>query len=129
MRVVWVNGCFDILHKGHIELFKYAKSLCDYLVVGVDEDKRVKASKGDSRPVNNLEDRIEVLESIKYIDKVVSFGTDLELETQIASSNASAIVIGSDYKDRKVIGSQLVKEIIFFNKLEGYSTTRLLESK
>ena len=58
MKTVWTNGCFDVLHRGHIELFKYAKSLGDYLVVGIDTDERVKASKGSSRPFNTLEDRM-----------------------------------------------------------------------
>ena len=72
-RYIWVNGCFDILHRGHIELFKYAKSLGDHLVVGIDSDDRIRTSKGVNRPVNNLEDRIEMLRSIRYIDDVVWF--------------------------------------------------------
>ena len=75
-KIIWTNGCFDVLHRGHIELFKYAKSLGDYLVVGIDDDERVRASKGPLRPINNLEDRVEMLESIKYIDEVVPFSTD-----------------------------------------------------
>ena len=57
-KVVWVNGCFDVLHRGHIELFKYAKSQGDYLVVGIDTDDRIKRCKGDNRPFNKLEDRV-----------------------------------------------------------------------
>ena len=62
---VWTNGCFDVLHRGHIELFKYAKSLGDKLIVGVDSDDKVKKDKGKDRPINNLEDRTEMLLSIK----------------------------------------------------------------
>ena len=123
---IWTNGCFDVLHRGHIELFKYAKSLGDYLVVGVDTDDRVRASKGKSRPVNNLEDRIEMLKSIKYIDEVVSFDIDSELETQILLSGASIIVVGSDYKNKKVIGKQNYTELKFFDRIGEYSTTNLL---
>ena len=79
MKVIWTNGCFDIIHRGHIELFKYARSIGDILIVGIDEDNRVKQSKGAHRPINCLEDRKFVLQSIEYIDKVVSFGTDKEL--------------------------------------------------
>ena len=123
---VWTNGCFDILHRGHIELFKYAKSLGDYLVVGVDTDDRVRASKGAPRPINNLEDRIEMLESIRYIDEVVSFDIDSELETQILLSGASIIVVGSDYKNKKVIGQQHCTELKFFDRIDEYSTTNIL---
>ena len=76
---VWTNGCFDILHRGHIELFKYAKSLGDELVVGIDSDEKVKKDKGKNRPIINLQDRIFMLQSIKYIDKVIPFDTTKEL--------------------------------------------------
>ena len=67
MKKVWTNGCFDILHRGHIELFKYAKSLGDKLVVGIDSDDKVKKDKGEERPINCVKDRKYILESIKYI--------------------------------------------------------------
>ena len=126
MRVVWVNGCFDVLHRGHIELFKYARAFGDYLVAGVDTDKRVKESKGPSRPFNNLEDRVALLEAIKYIDEIRTFDTDDELETQILLSEAEVIVVGSDYKDKNIIGSHLVEEVRFFDRIENYSTTKIL---
>ena len=126
-KYVWTNGCFDVLHRGHIELFKYAKSLGDYLVVGLDDDARVRASKGDNRPINNLEDRIEMLRSIKYIDDVVWFGHDDELDTQVLLSGAEVMVVGSDYKDKKVIGSRHVKEVKFFDRVGGHSTTKMVE--
>jgi len=125
-KVVWTNGCFDILHRGHIELFKYAKSLGDRLVVGIDTDERVKDSKGESRPFNNIQDRVEMLQAIKYIDEVRVFDTDSELETQVLLSDAEIIVVGSDYKNKKVIGSKHVKEVKFFDRIEGYSTTNIL---
>jgi D-beta-D-heptose 7-phosphate kinase/D-beta-D-heptose 1-phosphate adenosyltransferase len=126
---VWTNGCFDILHRGHIELFKYAKSLGDYLVVGVDDDERVRASKGESRPINKLEDRMEMLQSIRYIDEVVSFDIDRELDTQILLSGASIIVVGSDYKNKKVIGQRHCTELKFFDRIGEYSTTNILLKK
>ena len=75
MIKVWTNGCFDILHRGHIEMFRYAKSLGDELVVGIDKDEKVKLYKGKDRPINNLQDRMYMLQSIKYIDKVVYFNS------------------------------------------------------
>ena len=127
-KVIWTNGCFDILHRGHIELFKYAKSLGNWLVVGVDTDERVKKSKGDSRPFNTLKDRVAMLESIIYIDEVVAFSEDSELETCVLQSDATIMVIGSDYRGKRVIGAQYVDEIKFFDRLGEYSTTKTLES-
>lgn len=126
MKVIWTNGCFDILHRGHIELFKYAKSLGDYLVVGIDTDERVKASKGPKRPFNNIEDRIAMLESIKYIDEIYVFDTNSDLDSQVLLSGAEVIVVGSDYKNKKVIGSKHTQEVKFFDRIKGYSTTKIL---
>lgn len=128
INTIWTNGCFDILHRGHIELFKYAKSLGDYLIVGIDEDQRVKQSKGDSRPINSVTDRKAVLESIRYIDEVVTFSKDSELEDCILNSEASIMVIGSDYKGKRIIGAQHVDEVKFFNRLTEYSTTKIVEN-
>ena len=128
MKNIWVNGCFDILHRGHLELFKFAKSQGSFLVVGIDSDKRVKFNKGNSRPINNQEDRKFFLECIKYIDKVIVFDSDYELETCISLHNIDYLIVGSDYKDRKVIGSQYAKEVIFFDRIGNYSTT-ILERK
>jgi D-beta-D-heptose 7-phosphate kinase/D-beta-D-heptose 1-phosphate adenosyltransferase len=125
-KIIWTNGCFDVLHRGHIELLKYAKSLGDWLVVGIDTDERVKNSKGESRPFNNIEDRVAMLESIKYVDEVVVFDTDCELEDKVLLSNADVMVVGSDYKDKEVIGSRHVQQVKFFDRIDGYSTTKIL---
>ena len=126
MTVVWTNGCFDVLHRGHIELFKYAKSLGDWLVVGVDTDERVRASKGESRPFNTIEDRVAMLESIKYIDEIRTFDADDELDTQVLLSGAEIMVVGSDYKNKEVIGSRHAQRVMFFDRIRGYSTTKIL---
>ena len=125
-KVIWTNGCFDVLHRGHIELFKYAKSLGDWLVVGIDTDERVRVSKGDSRPFNIIEDRIIMLESNKHIDEIRVFDTNSELDTQVLLSGAEIMVVGSDYKDKEVIGSRHVQEVKFFDRIDGYSTTKIL---
>lgn len=125
-KIIWTNGCFAVLHRGHIELLKYAKSLGDWLVVGIDTDERVKNSKGESRPFNNIEDRVAMLESIKYVDEVVVFDTDCELEDKVLLSNADVMVVGSDYKDKEVIGSRHVQQVKFFDRIDGYSTTKIL---
>ena len=128
-KIIWTNGCFDILHRGHIELFKYAKSLGDYLVVGIDDDERVRASKGPLRPINNLEDRVEMLESIKYIDEVVYFSTDSGLAAELVSSRAQTMVVGADYRGRRVIGSEFIRQVVFFDRIPNYSTTSILEKR
>ena len=129
MKLVWTNGCFDVLHRGHIELFKYARSLGDKLCVGIDTDAKIKLDKGIDRPFNKLEDRKIMLESIKYIDEVVTFGSTEELETTIRNTQPDIMVIGSDWQGKKVVGQQYAKRLEFFNRIEGYSTTNILKDK
>lgn len=128
MRKVFVNGCFDILHRGHIELFREAKSLGDKLLVAIDSDKRVSDLKGSSRPINKQEDRKFVLESIKYIDDVVIFDSDSSLINTIKEYGPNIMMVGSDYKDKKVIGSSHANKLVFFERIDGYSTTKVLQN-
>ena len=125
---VWTNGCFDILHRGHIELFRYAKSLGEELVVGIDSDKKIKEDKSKDRPINNLQDRIFMLQSIKYIDKVIPFDSTKELRDTIKWYRPNIMVIGSDWKDKTVIGEMFTDELIFFDKIGNYSTTNILKN-
>jgi len=129
MKKIWINGCFDIIHRGHIELFKYAKSLGDYVVVGIDSDKRVKKLKGSSRPVNSQQDRKFLLESISHIDKVVIFDTEDDLISCINLYRPDIMVVGSDYKNKKVIGSEYAKKLMFFDRIADYSTTKIVSKK
>ena len=76
MKIIFTNGCFDILHPAHIEMLKYAKSLGDTLVVGIDSDERVKEKKGKLRPINSSEDRKQMLLAIRYVDEVYVFEND-----------------------------------------------------
>ena len=119
MTIVWTNGCFDIVHRGHIELFKYAKSLGDKLVVGIDSDKKVKLDKGQDRPINCVEDRKFILESIRHVDKVLIF----------ESTKPDIMVIGSDWKNKPVIGQKYTKKLLFFDRIGNYSTTEILKQK
>ena len=120
---VWTNGCFDVLHRGHIELFKYAKSIGEELIVGVDTDEKVKKDKGDNRPINCLNDRIEMLNSI---DKVIPFDSTDELESTIKWIKPHIMVIGSDWKGGKVIGKKWTEKLIFFDRIGNYSTTKII---
>lgn len=126
MTKVWVNGTFDIVHLGHIQMLKKAADLGDFLIVGVDSDRRVKELKGEQRPINKLISRITLLEAIKYVDRVVSFDSDEELETHIKTMRPSIMVIGEEYKDKKIIGREYVGEIVFFPKMEGFSSTNII---
>ena len=126
MKTIWTNGCYDILHIGHIRLFKYAKSIGDQLIVGIDSDQRVRELKGEGRPVNCQEHRKEMLLSLKYIDKVVIFNTEEELANHVKHCNANSIVVGSDYKNKRVIGSEYA-QVEFFTKIDDVSSTRTIE--
>jgi cytidyltransferase-like protein len=122
---IWVNGTFDVLHRGHIEMIKYASKF-GKVRVGIDFDERVKELKGESRPYNDWRDRKFLMESITYVDSVVGFGSDEELENEIRNWNPKYMVVGSDYKDKKVIGSHLVDQVLFFDKIDGFSTSEIL---
>tara|TARA_R110002050_G_C8962233_1_gene514558 strand:+ start:5551 stop:6006 length:456 start_codon:yes stop_codon:yes gene_type:complete len=128
-KIVWTNGCFDVLHRGHIELFKYAKSLGDKLYVGINEDDMVTKDKGKGRPINKLDDRKFMLESIKYIDEVFIFDSSTTLERHIRNISPDIMVIGSDWKDKAVVGQQHTKKLMFFDRIEGYSTTEILNGR
>ena len=125
MKKVWINGTFDILHIGHIELFKYASTF-GIIKVGIDSDARVKILKDSSRPFNNQDNRKTFLLSLKYINEVVIFNTDKELEVSIQAYNPDYLIIGDDYKDKHVIGGEYAKEIIFYKKIPNISTTKIL---
>ena len=128
MKAIWTNGCFDILHRGHVELFKFCKSQGDYLVVGIDTDSRVRESKGPTRPFNSQEDRKFFLEAIKYIDKVVLFSTDEELGQRLVENNVDTMIVGSDWKGKLVVGQEKVNKVLFFDRIGTYSTTNILEA-
>ena len=127
--IIFVNGCFDILHRGHIELFRWARSLGNQLIVGVDSDEKVKRDKGFKRPFNCLEDRMMMIGALRYVDKVISFNTKEELEDLIKSVEPDILVVGSDWENKEVVGRQHAKEVRFFNRVGNYSTTNILENK
>tara|TARA_R100000995_G_scaffold73353_3_gene42176 strand:- start:38 stop:457 length:420 start_codon:yes stop_codon:yes gene_type:complete len=125
---IWTNGCFDVLHRGHIELFRYAKSLGDELVVGIDTDDKVKKDKSEDRPINNLQDRMFMLQSIKYIDKVIPFDSTEDLRKTIRWYQPDLMVIGSDWKGKDVIGREFSDKLVFFDRVGDYSTTKILQT-
>lgn len=128
MRNTWTNGCFDILHLGHLALFEYAKSLGDTLTVGIDSDNRIKRNKGDNRPFHSQEYRLNFLSHIKHIDRVVIFNSDEELINSLVKYSIDTIVIGDDYINKPVIGREFVQEVVFFPKIPNLSSSKIYES-
>jgi len=126
MKRIIVNGTFDILHSGHLALLKYAKSLGDHLVVVIDSDRRVKELKGVSRPVNTQAERQELLSNLRSVDEVRIFDSDLELVDIVAE--CAIMVKGSDYRNRPIVGSEVCSSIVFFERIDGFSTTEKIQS-
>ena len=108
---------------------RYAKSLGNELVVGLDTDEKVKLDKSEDRPINNLQDRMFMLQSIKYIDKVIPFDSTDDLSDTIKWYQPDIMVIGSDWKGKSVIGELFTRKLIFFDRVGDYSTTNILETK
>ncbi len=121
-----VNGTFDILHRGHIELLRYAHQLGNHLLVCIDSDQRVKELKGIERPVNSQEDRQFMLRSLRWVDDCWIFDSAEELESIIENYRPDIMVKGSDYKDKSIVGSQYCKEIRFYDHT-GHSTTKIIQ--
>ena len=126
-RRIIVNGTFDIVHRGHIEMLNYAKSLGDYLLVCIDTDKRVKELKGESRPVNSHEDRKFMLSNMKCVDAVWLFDSSDELEYICKLYRPHVMVKGSDYQGKPIVGKQYRDSVVFFNLVRDYSTSKIIE--
>ena len=127
MKRIVVNGTFDILHRGHIELLNYAKSLGDYLLVCIDSDALVSFKKGPDRPINNQWDRMLMLKNLKAVDDVWIFNSDTELEDQLWEYKPNIMVKGSDYRNKPIVGAEFCDEINFFERLYEYSTTKTIQ--
>lgn len=127
MRVM-VNGTFDILHRGHIELLNFAKSKGNQLLVAIDTDRRVRELKGETRPVNNQEDRKFHLENLKAVDGVMLFNSKEELIEIMKGWQPDIYVKGSDWKkDKPSTAEQYCKEVIYYDRVGDYSTTKIIQ--
>lgn len=123
-----MNGCFDVLHHAHFKMIEFASTFGDLLVIGIDSDKRVKELKGDDRPFHSEEERKYNLEQIKGVKKVVIFDSAKILEELIKTYEPDVFVIGSDYKNKPIVGEQYAKSIVYFNRMESFSTTKILSN-
>lgn len=126
-KIIFTNGCFDILHKGHIDYLQKSKDLGDKLIVGLNSDKSVSKLKGPGRPINSQEDRKAVLQALGCVDEVIIFGEDTPYDL-IKTIQPDIITKGGDYKTKdEVIGNDLA-EVVLIPFIEGYSTTKTLEN-
>ena len=125
-KKVFVNGTFDLLHRGHLELLNYAKSL-GYVIVGIDTDECIKGKKGPTRPIHNQEERKFHLENLKSVDEVIFFSSEPEFEGLIKSLQPDIIIVGSDWKEKSTIKTYYDGELIFFDRIEEYSTTKTIQ--
>ena len=127
MKII-VNGTFDVLHRGHIELLKKAKSFEEaFVLVLIDSDVRVKQLKGGNRPINNQEDRVEMLKSLRFVDQVEVFSTDEELIDFLKFYAPDVMVKGSDWRGKVVIGQECCKSIYWYDRINPYSSTKTIQ--
>ena len=124
-RFGWINGCFDILHPGHLELFRAADDVCHKLIVGIDSDSRIRERKG-REPIFNQSERAEILSAIWNVDYILTFNTNDELRQLIKDSKANVIIVGKEYEG-KVIGQELVERIVYVPRIKQISTTKIIE--
>ena len=128
-KVVFTNGCFDILHKGHVTYLQKARKLGDVLVVGINSDASVRRLKGPDRPVNNEKDRAFILGALECVDKVVMFSEDTP-EKLIRRIRPDVLVKGGDWKKKDVVGAPFVESyggtVRLIPFVKGFSTTGLL---
>lgn len=124
-KIVFTNGCFDIIHRGHVEYLQKAKELGDLLILGLNSDLSVKRLKGENRPINNEEDRAIVLSALECVDFIIIFDEDTPFEL-LKNLKPDILVKGGDYKLENVIGREFAKETVLIDFVDGYSTTKII---
>jgi D-glycero-beta-D-manno-heptose 1-phosphate adenylyltransferase len=131
-KIVFTNGCFDILHRGHIEYLSKARDRGDILIIGLNSDASVRKIKGEGRPVQDETSRSLILASLRFVEAVVFFNEDTPLEL-IKIVQPDVLVKGGDYNEDTIVGADIVKarggEVVVIPLVEGYSTSKILNSK
>lgn len=129
-KIVFTNGCFDILHRGHIEILRIARSLGDVLIVGLNSDESVRRLKGDHRPINSEADRASILLALRYVDEVIIYEEDTPLRL-IEEIKPHVLVKGGDWIEDKIVGAKVVREydgeVYSLPFVDGYSTTSIID--
>jgi D-beta-D-heptose 7-phosphate kinase / D-beta-D-heptose 1-phosphate adenosyltransferase len=129
LRIGFTNGCFDLLHRGHIRLLAEARAACDILVVGLNSDASARRLKGQGRPINPAEGRAEVLAALEAVDLVVVFEQDTPLKL-IELVRPNVLIKGADYKREEVVGHDVVEaaggQVLLVELVPGHSTTNIV---
>ncbi|MCK5823077.1 MAG: D-glycero-beta-D-manno-heptose 1-phosphate adenylyltransferase [Bacteroidales bacterium] len=129
-KIVFTNGCFDIIHRGHIEYLAKAASCGDILIIGLNTDESVKRLKGETRPLQDEFSRAMVLASLSFVDNVILFNEDTPYEL-IKIIQPDILIKGSDYKPEDIVGYEVVKDkggaVITIDFVDGYSTTNIID--
>jgi D-beta-D-heptose 7-phosphate kinase/D-beta-D-heptose 1-phosphate adenosyltransferase len=130
MKIVFTNGCFDVLHIGHIRILRECAARGDYLIIGLNSDKSVKQLKGNSRPINNENDRKEMLEALSFVDEVIIFN-ETTPENLIKQINPNVLIKGGDWPEEKIVCCDFVRSYggeVYSLPLHGtYSTTNIIQ--
>ena len=124
--IVFTNGCFDILHKGHVKYLAQARDLGDVLIVGVNSDASVRILKGNSRPVNDLDSRMEIVAGLESVSFVIPFQEETPYEL-IKQIQPAVLVKGGDYEAEKIVGFDIAKQTVVIDFVDGFSTTKIIE--
>ena len=125
--IVFTNGCFDLLHEGHLYLLKEAKKLGNSLIVAVNSDASVKKLKGETRPIETLDIRMQKLAGLETVDYVISFSEDTPLQL-IEKIKPDVLVKGGDYKIEEVVGNNITPQTVIIPLLEDISTTKIIDN-
>ena len=125
-NIVFTNGCFDILHSGHIKCLQFCKNQGDILVVGLNNDDSIKKIKGPERPINNIEERSTMLSLFDFIDYIIIFSQDTPYNI-LKLLKPLKIVKGSDYNIENIIGSEFANDVLLFNYIENKSSTSIID--
>ena len=125
MTIGFLAGAFDVIHPGYIRMFKDARTVCDYLIVGLHEDPSTERPNTKIRPVHTSDEREEILLSIRYVDQVIRYKTEKDLLLILENANIDIRILGSDYKDKDYTGKDLNIKVHFHDRNHNYSTTKL----
>ena len=128
----FTNGCFDLLHEGHLHLIRESKKRCDFLIIGLNSDESVKVLKGENRPIENQEQRAMNLSKLEEVDAITIFNTETP-ENIIKDLNPNILIKGGDYNKTDIVGSRFVIEnggsVEVIDLLPGFSTTKIISER
>tara|TARA_R100001510_G_scaffold8669_1_gene6666 strand:+ start:48 stop:449 length:402 start_codon:yes stop_codon:yes gene_type:complete len=128
MKKIFVNGAFDVVHSGHLDLIDFARGLGTHLLVAIDTDRRIEYNKGKGRPFNKLKNRKQLIGMLKPVTSVVTFDTDNDLIAILQRYKPDVMVKGSDWRGKEIIGEEYCKEVVFYERVNEESSTKILKS-